>query len=79
MLKFICFSCFYYILFNLPRPFILKQIIKTITLTEEVSRNEDDMNVNLPGEGGYEVVYSKLNYASKPDYDPLQGNFLKTT
>lgn len=56
------------------RPFILKQILKTVSKTDESAKAEEEVTLTLPGDGGYEVVYSKLIYASKPEYDPLQGN-----
>ncbi|KAK7583970.1 hypothetical protein V9T40_004933 [Parthenolecanium corni] len=54
-------------------PFILKQILKTVSKTDESAKVEEEVILALPGDGGYEVVYSKLIYASKPEYDPLQG------
>lgn len=55
------------------RPFILKQILTALSSTEVTEKKTEEVILDFPSDIGYEVVYSKLTNASKPDYDPLQG------
>lgn len=54
-------------------PFILKQILTALSSTEVTEKKTEEVILDFPSDIGYEVVYSKLTNASKPDYDPLQG------
>lgn len=59
------------------RPSILKQILKAASSTEITVPRLDDVIDSLDelAKSGYEVAYSKLAYASKPEYDPLLGKY----
>lgn len=56
------------------RPFILRQILTALSSSTELTEKKtEEVILDFPSDIGYEVVYSKLMNASKPDYDPLQG------
>lgn len=57
------------LLFRSP---ILKVVFKALDSKEPITKREDACLEEL-SKSGYEVAYSKLFYASKPEYDPLQG------
>lgn len=61
----------------LYRPPLLKVLIGLFELPEDESTCQDDHFIEVDETPGYEVAYSKLAFAGKTEYDPLQGIFVK--
>lgn len=56
------------------RAFLLKVLVGLFELPEDASTYQDDHFIEVDETPGYEVAYSQLVFASKSEYDPLQGN-----
>ncbi|XP_054273914.1 exportin-2 [Macrosteles quadrilineatus] len=52
---------------------LLKVLIGLFELPEDESTYQDDHFIEVDETPGYEVAYSQLAFASKTEYDPLQG------
>ncbi|KAG8250095.1 exportin-2 [Homalodisca vitripennis] len=52
---------------------LLKVLIGLFELPEDETTYQDDHFIEVDETPGYEVAYSQLAFASKTDYDPLQG------
>lgn len=56
----------------------MKQILKALDSAQITIPKLEETDLDELARSGYEVAYSKLVHANKPEYDPLQGEEIIT-
>jgi len=59
-------------LFLIREP-LLTALIKLFELPEDDSVPENEHFIEIEDTPGYQTAYSRLNFANKPEIDPLKG------
>lgn len=67
---------FVFVNIDICRAPLLTALIKLFELPEDTTIPEDDHFVEIEDTPGYQTAYSRLNFAGKPETDPLKGKLL---